>query len=117
MLAATVTGTDVKATTFTRADTATAARAASVTRAARVTGTRITPEVKSAPRRAFIHVCHRCGVIGHIRKRCFKLLREKHQIAQTYGMKFHNPICYCGVQRHVWRVMVLILVMELIIEG
>ncbi|KAF3587061.1 hypothetical protein F2Q69_00030253 [Brassica cretica] len=42
-------------------------------------------------------------VRGHIRPRCFKLLREKRQMEQTYGMRSHSPICYCGVQRHARR--------------
>ncbi|XP_018480061.1 uncharacterized protein LOC108851143 [Raphanus sativus] len=37
--------------------------------------------------------------------RCFKLLREKNQMVQTYGaygMRSHGPICYsCGVQGHI----------------
>ncbi|XP_013751450.1 uncharacterized protein LOC106453790 [Brassica napus] len=34
--------------------------------------------------------------------RCFKLLREKNQMEQAYGMKYHGPICYsCGVQGHM----------------
>ncbi|KAF3497269.1 hypothetical protein DY000_02052189 [Brassica cretica] len=37
------------------------------------------------------------------RPRCFKLLREKHQMKQTYGMRFHNPVCYCEAEGHVQR--------------
>nr|VDD59925.1 unnamed protein product [Brassica oleracea] len=36
-------------------------------------------------KRKFRLVCHHCGVVGHIRPRCFKLLRENNQIEQAYG--------------------------------
>ena len=72
-----------------------------MTTARGVTATRKTLEVQSAPRRACVPVCHHCGVRGHIRPRYFKLLREKHQMKQTYGMRFHNPVCYCEAEGHV----------------
>ncbi|KAF3510608.1 hypothetical protein F2Q69_00007950 [Brassica cretica] len=28
---------------------------------------------------------------------------EKHQMKQTYGMRFHNPVCYCEAEGHVQR--------------
>ncbi|XP_013624909.1 PREDICTED: uncharacterized protein LOC106331119 [Brassica oleracea var. oleracea] len=73
-----------------------------------VTATATAPErvsgLKSASQRTFRHVCHHCGVVGHIRPRCFKLWREKNQMEQTYGMRYHGPICYsCGVQGHMRR--------------
>ncbi|KAF2572882.1 hypothetical protein F2Q70_00004880 [Brassica cretica] len=80
-----------------------ATRAATVTTARGVTATRKTLEVQSAPRRACVPVCHHCGVRGHIRPKCFKLLREKHQMKQTYGMRFPNPACYCEAKGHVRR--------------
>ncbi|KAF3583057.1 hypothetical protein DY000_02033802 [Brassica cretica] len=37
-------------------------------------------------------------------KRCFKLLKEKNQMEQAYGMRCHGPVCYsCGVQGHIRR--------------
>ncbi|WZZ44087.1 hypothetical protein YC2023_040346 [Brassica napus] len=86
------TATDGKAATVRRTDVKAAAATASG--AAIATATRKTPEVQSEPRRAFVPVCHHCGVVGHIRPRCFKLLREKRHMEQTYGMKSHNPVCY-----------------------
>ncbi|XP_056841823.1 uncharacterized protein LOC130494967 [Raphanus sativus] len=86
-------------------------RNASATRTATATATATAPErvseLKSAAQRKWRPVCHHCGVVGHIRPRCFKLPREKNQMKQaygTYGMKCHGPICYsCGVQGHIRR--------------
>ena len=99
---ATAIATAAKAANVTvpRTGEATAARAATTTAARGATATRKTLEVQSAPRRAFVPFCHHCGVRGHIRPRCFKLLREKHQMKQTYGMRFHNPVCYCEAEGH-----------------
>ncbi|XP_013633173.1 PREDICTED: uncharacterized protein LOC106338832 [Brassica oleracea var. oleracea] len=88
----------------TRADTRAATRAATSTDAA--TDTATAPErvsgLKSGSQQRFQPVCHHCGVVGHIRPRCFKLLREKNQMEQAYGMRYHGPICYsCGVQGHM----------------
>ncbi|KAL0884671.1 hypothetical protein Bca101_008652 [Brassica carinata] len=61
-------------------------------------------DLKAAFQRKFRPICHHCGVVGHIRPRCFKLLREKNQMKQIYGMRCHSPTCYsCGVQGHVRR--------------
>lgn len=91
------TATDVKNATATRTATATA----TATAPERVSG------LKSAVQRKWRPVCHHCGVVGHIRPRCFKLLREKNQMVQAYGvygMRSHGPICYsCGVQGHIRR--------------
>ena len=102
---ATAIATAAKAANVTvpRTGEATAARAATTTAARGATATRKTLEVQSAPRRAFVPFCHHCGVRGHIRPRCFKLLREKHQMKQTYGMRFHNLVCYCEAEGHVQR--------------
>ncbi|VVA92533.1 unnamed protein product [Arabis nemorensis] len=63
-----------------------------------------TAEFHSAPRRVFRPVCHHCGVAGHIRPRCFKLLRENHRREQAYDGRFRGPTCYCcGVEGHVQR--------------
>ena len=67
--------TDVKNVTATRtAATSTATATALTTAPERVSG------LKSASQRKFRPVCHHCGVVGHIRPRCFKLLREKNQM-------------------------------------
>ncbi|XP_056854797.1 uncharacterized protein LOC130504225 [Raphanus sativus] len=91
------TATDVKNATATRTATATA----TATAPERVSG------LKSTSQRKWRPVCHHCGVIGHIRPMCFKLLREKNQMVQAYGaygMRSHDPICYsCGVQGHIRR--------------
>ena len=92
--------TDVKNVTAMRTTTSTA------TATAPATATATAPErvsgLKSASQRKFRPVCHHCGVVGYIRLRCFKLLREKNQMDQAYGMRYHDPICYfCGVQRHM----------------
>uniref|UniRef100_A0A0D3CTV0 CCHC-type domain-containing protein n=1 Tax=Brassica oleracea var. oleracea TaxID=109376 RepID=A0A0D3CTV0_BRAOL len=83
-----------------------AMRTATATTLANATAT--APErdsgLKSASIRKFRHVCHHCGVVGHIRPRCFKLLKEKNQMKQAYGMRGHGPMCYsCGVQGHIRR--------------
>ncbi|KAL0742813.1 hypothetical protein Bca4012_084326 [Brassica carinata] len=88
------TANDVKNATATCTATATATATAPET----VSG------LKSASQRKFRPVCHHYGVFGHIRPRCFKLLREKNQMVQAYGMRCHGPICYsCRVQGHVRR--------------
>ena len=90
--------TGVKNVTATRTSTSTATVNDTATAPERVSG------LKSAPQRKFRPVCHHCGVIGHIRPRCFKLLREKNQMKQAYGMRYHGPVCYsCGVQGHIRR--------------
>ncbi|VVB10623.1 unnamed protein product [Arabis nemorensis] len=59
---------------------------------------------QSAPRLVFQPVCHHCGVVGHIRPRCFKLLKENNQMEQASDGRFCGPTCYrCGVQGHVKR--------------
>ncbi|XP_056843225.1 uncharacterized protein LOC130495749 [Raphanus sativus] len=62
---------------------------ATTTRTATATDTATAPErvsrLNSAAQRKFRPVCHHCGVIGHIRLKCFKLLREKNQMVQVYG--------------------------------
>ncbi|WZZ49168.1 hypothetical protein YC2023_049275 [Brassica napus] len=90
--------TGVKNVTATRAATSTAAVTDTVTAPERVSG------LKSGSQQRFRPVSHHCGVVGHIRPRCFKLLREKNQMEQAYGMRYHGPICYsCGVQGHMRR--------------
>ncbi|KAF2564904.1 hypothetical protein F2Q70_00015490 [Brassica cretica] len=82
----------------------TAVKTATATRTASSSPTRKIPEVKSVSQRSFIHVCHHCGVVGHIRPKCFRLLREKHHIERVYDMKIYGPTCYsCGVQGHIRR--------------
>ncbi|KAF3564066.1 hypothetical protein DY000_02016174 [Brassica cretica] len=68
--------TDVKNVTAT----ATALATATATAPERVS------ELKSASQRKFRPVCHHCGVVRHIRPRCFKLLRENNQMEQAYGL-------------------------------
>ncbi|XP_018460113.1 uncharacterized protein LOC108831041 [Raphanus sativus] len=95
----------------TAVKTATDVKNATATRTATATATATTPlrgsGLKSASQRKWRPVCHHCGVVGHIRPRCFKLLREKNQMVQAYGaygMRSHGPICYsCGVQGHIQR--------------
>ncbi|KAF2581629.1 hypothetical protein F2Q68_00006387 [Brassica cretica] len=61
--------TDVKNVTATR----TATETATATTPERVSG------LNSGSQQRFRPVCHHCGVVGHIRPRCFKLLREKNE--------------------------------------
>ncbi|WZZ91022.1 LOW QUALITY PROTEIN: hypothetical protein YC2023_119601 [Brassica napus] len=90
--------TGVKNVTATRAATSTAMATDTATAPERVSG------LKSGSQQMFQPVCHHCGVVGHIRPRCFKLLREKNQMEQAYGMRCHGPVCYsCGVQGHIRR--------------
>ena len=90
--------TGVKNVTATRTATSTATATDTATAPERVSG------LKSGSQQRFRPVCHHCGVVGHIRPRCFKLLREKNQMEQAYGMRYHGPICYsCGVQGHMRR--------------
>ena len=90
--------TGVKNVTATRAATSTATATDTATAPERVSG------LKNGSQQRFRPVCHHCGVVGHIRPRCFKLLREKNQMEQAYGMRYHGPICYsCGVQGHMRR--------------
>ena len=90
--------TDVKNVTATRTATSTATTTDTATAPERVSG------LKSGSQQRFRPVCHHCGVVGHIRPRCFKLLREKNQMKQAYGMRCHGPVCYsCGVQGHIRR--------------
>ncbi|KAL0645965.1 hypothetical protein Bca4012_044256 [Brassica carinata] len=82
----------------------TAMKTATATRTASSSATRKIPEVKSVSRRPFVDVCYHFGVVGHIRPKCFRLLRENHQIEIVYDMRTHGPTCYsCGVQGHVRR--------------
>ncbi|XP_010507250.1 PREDICTED: UDP-glycosyltransferase 76E6-like [Camelina sativa] len=61
-------------------------------------------ELQSAPRQVFRPVCHHCGVVGHIRPRYFRLLRERSQMDNAYDVRFQGPTCYhCGVQGHLTR--------------
>ncbi|XP_019090979.1 PREDICTED: uncharacterized protein LOC109128639 [Camelina sativa] len=61
-------------------------------------------ELENAPRQVFRPVCHHCGVVGHIRPRCFRLLREKSRMENAYDVRFQGPTCYhCGVQGHIKR--------------
>ncbi|XP_018453582.1 uncharacterized protein LOC108824673 [Raphanus sativus] len=95
----------------TAVKTATDVKNATATHSATANATATTPEkvygLKSAAQQKFRHVCHYCGVVGHIRPRCFKLLREKNQMVQAYGvygMRSHGHVCYsCGVQGHIRR--------------
>ena len=90
--------TGVKNVTATHTATSTATETDTETAPERVYG------LKSAAQRKFRPICHHCGVVGHIRARCFKSLREKNQMEQAYGMRYHGPICYsCGFQGHMRR--------------
>jgi len=63
-------------------ETATMAETASDTRTGTETASalRKIPELKNGPERVFRPVCHHCGIVGHIRPRCFRLLRERKSI-------------------------------------
>ena len=62
------------------------------------------PELKNAPQRILRPVCHHCGVVGHIRPRCFRYLREQNRLVNAYHLRFHGPTCYhCGVQGRIKR--------------
>ncbi|KAG7546708.1 Zinc finger CCHC-type superfamily [Arabidopsis suecica] len=93
-------GTD----TETTARTAINAKTVSDTRTDTESDSGKVKELQSAPRRVFRPVCHHCGVVGHIRPRCFRLLRERNRIENAYDVRFHGPTCYhCGVQGHIKR--------------
>ncbi|RID79428.1 hypothetical protein BRARA_A02167 [Brassica rapa] len=90
--------TDVKNVTATRTATSTATATGTATIPEKVSG------LKSGSQQKFRPFCHHCGVVGHIRPRCFKLLKVKNQMEKSYGMRYHGPICYsCGVQGHMRR--------------
>ncbi|KAG7533889.1 Zinc finger CCHC-type [Arabidopsis thaliana x Arabidopsis arenosa] len=93
-------GTD----TETAAGTAINAKTVSDTRTDTKSDSGKVKELQSAPRRVFRPVCHHCGVVGHIRPRCFRLLRERNRMENAYDVRFHGPTCYhCGVQGHIKR--------------
>ncbi|KAF3593056.1 hypothetical protein DY000_02020506 [Brassica cretica] len=84
---------DVKNVTATR----TATKTATATAPERVFG------LKSASQRKFRNVCHHCGLLGHIRPRYFKLLREKNQMEQAYGMRSAQGVNHGGFElRNTW---------------
>ncbi|XP_019093255.1 PREDICTED: uncharacterized protein LOC109129457 [Camelina sativa] len=59
---------------------------------------------QNTPRNVFRPVCHHCGVVGHIRPRCFRLWRERSRMENAYDVRFHGPTCYhCRVQGHIKR--------------
>ncbi|KAF2568350.1 hypothetical protein F2Q68_00027006 [Brassica cretica] len=90
--------TGVKNVTATRTATTTATATDTATAPERASG------LKSGSQQRFRPVCHHYGVVGHIKPRCFKLLKEKNQMEQAYGMRCHGPVCYsCGVQGHIRR--------------
>ena len=66
----------------------TTVKTATATRTASSSATRKISEVKSVSQRPFIPVCHHCGVVGHIRPKCLRLLREKQHIERVYDMGF-----------------------------
>ncbi|OAO95411.1 hypothetical protein AXX17_AT5G25450 [Arabidopsis thaliana] len=87
-------------------ETVTMAETASDTRTGTETASalRKIPELKNGPQRVFRPVCHHCGTVGHIRPRCFRLLREINRLMNAYDVRFHGPTCYhCGVQGHIKR--------------
>ena len=52
------------------------------------------PPFRSQPmlmdRSKFVPTCHHCGVIGHIRPRCYKLKREQNQVPQYDCNKYFH---------------------------
>ncbi|KAG7568595.1 Zinc finger CCHC-type [Arabidopsis thaliana x Arabidopsis arenosa] len=93
-------GTD----TETAAGTAINAKTVSDTRTDTESDSGKVKELQSALRRVFRLVCHHCGVVGHIRPKCFRLLRERNRMENAYDVRFHGPTCYhCGVQGHIKR--------------
>ena len=90
--------------TATVAEIASDTRTDSRTDTETTSGTRKVQKLQSEPRRVFRPVCHHCGVVGHIRPRCFRLLREKNRLMNAYDVRFHGPKCYhYGVQGHIKR--------------
>ncbi|KAG7560049.1 Zinc finger CCHC-type superfamily [Arabidopsis thaliana x Arabidopsis arenosa] len=90
--------------TVTVAETASGTRTTTRTGSETASALRKNPELKKVPQRIFRPVCHHCGVVGHIRPRCFKLLRERNRMENAYDVRFHGPTCYhCGVQGHIKR--------------
>ena len=56
-------------------------------------------------RSKFVPTCHHCGVIGHIRPRCYKLKREQNQVGRSLPKKPSAPkhiVCHhCGAFGHL----------------
>ncbi|EOA31976.1 hypothetical protein CARUB_v10015219mg, partial [Capsella rubella] len=60
--------------------------------------------LESESQRMFRPTCYHCGVVGHIRPRCFRLMRERNRMKKAYDVSFHVPTCYhCGVREHIKR--------------
>ena len=67
------------------------------------------PPFRSQPmlmdRSKFVPTCHHCGVIGHIRPRCYKLKREQNHVARSLLKKTSGPkhiVCHhCGAFGHL----------------
>ena len=67
------------------------------------------PPFRSQPmlmdRSKFVPTCHHCGVIGHIRPRCYKLKREQNQVGRSLPKKPSAPkhiVCHhCGAFGHL----------------
>ena len=53
----------------------------------------------------FVPTCHHCGVIGHIRPQCHKLMREQNHIVRSLLKKSSGPkyiVCHhCGELSHL----------------
>ena len=67
------------------------------------------PLFKSQPKvldgSKFVSICHHCGVIGHIRPQCHKLMREQNHVARSLPKKPSGPkhiVCHhCGAVSHL----------------
>ena len=53
----------------------------------------------------FVPICHNCGVIGHIRRQCYKLKREQNYVTRSLPKKPSGPkhiVCHhCGTFGHL----------------
>ena len=64
------------------------------------------PIVREHNKSIFVHTCHLCGVIGHIRPNC-SLLRQKPKSETRFVVRNTDvpkfvPVChFCGVSSHI----------------
>ncbi|EOA26734.1 hypothetical protein CARUB_v10022820mg [Capsella rubella] len=96
-------GGKVTSASGTVSETAAKKESASETAVVQKIGTK-NSNLESEAQRIFRPTCYHCGVVGHIRPRCFRFLRERNQMKKAYDVSFHVPTCYhCGVRGHIKR--------------
>lgn len=96
-------GGKVESASGTVSETAAKTESASETAVVQNIGTK-NFKLQSGPPRIFRPTCYHCGVVGHIRPKCFRFFRERNQMKKAYDVRFHVPTCYhCGVRGHIKR--------------